>query len=229
MKDTGKQTRAKIIQVIEDLVNEKSLDKISVREICQKANIAVGTFYIYFSSKEEALLYVYHQLDEQFKNLKLDQTPLENIKLILTTYYNMVDIEPLRVYRTLYSCHLNHYDNYYFVPIEWTNNNKFIEQLLIMKENMYLGKKLGAAVFNNAGDAEKMKLFIKYGLDVNVRNEKGKPILFRAIETKNLESVKLLVEQGANLDDLYEGIDVLEYAQNYGSEETVSYIQGKLK
>ena len=114
MKDTGKQTRAKIIQVIEDLVNEKSLDKISVREICQKANIAVGTFYIYFSSKEEALLYVYHQLDEQFKNLKLDQTPLENIKLILTTYYNMVDIEPLRVYRTLYSCHLNHYDNYYF-------------------------------------------------------------------------------------------------------------------
>lgn len=80
MKDTGKQTRAKIIQVIEDLVNEKSLDKISVREICQKANIAVGTFYIYFSSKEEALLYVYHQLDEQFKNLKLDQTPLENIK-----------------------------------------------------------------------------------------------------------------------------------------------------
>lgn len=26
----------------------------------------------------------------------------------------MVDIEPLRVYRTLYSCHLNHYDNYYF-------------------------------------------------------------------------------------------------------------------
>lgn len=120
------------------------------------------------------------------------------------------------------------YDNYYFVPIEWTKNNKFIEQLLIMKENMYLGQTVGAAVFNNAGDAEKMKLFIKYGFDVNVRNEKGKPILFRAIETKNLESVKLLVEKGANLDDLYEGIDVLDYAQNYGSEEIASYIQSKL-
>lgn len=114
MKDIGKQTRAKIIQVIEELVNEKSLDKISIREICQKANIAVGTFYIYFASKEEAFLHVYHQLDEQFKSLKLDQTPLDNVALILTTYYNMVDIEPLRVYRTLYSYHLNHYDDYYF-------------------------------------------------------------------------------------------------------------------
>ena len=51
MKDIGKQTQTKIIQAIEDLVKEKSLDKVSIREICQKAQIAIGTFYIYFSSK----------------------------------------------------------------------------------------------------------------------------------------------------------------------------------
>lgn len=114
MKDIGKQTQTKIIQAIEDLVKEKSLDKVSIREICQKAQIAIGTFYIYFSSKEEALLYVYHQLDEQFHSLKLEQEPLDNIKLILDTYYNMVNLEPLPVYRTLYSCHLNYHDDYYF-------------------------------------------------------------------------------------------------------------------
>lgn len=114
MKDTGKQTRAKIIQTIEDLLAKKSLDQISIREICQKANIAVGTFYIYFSSKEAALLYVYHQLDEQFEELILDQQPADNIKTILITYYNMTKLEPLPVYRTLYCCHLSYYDDYYF-------------------------------------------------------------------------------------------------------------------
>lgn len=121
------------------------------------------------------------------------------------------------------------YDNYYFVPIEFTNDNKFIQQLLIMGENMYLGSTLGIAVFNNAGDAEKLKLFIKYGLDVNVRNQFGKPILFEAVEKQSLDSVKLLIENGANLDDLYKGANIMQYTEKLGTKDIAAYIKNELQ
>ena len=121
------------------------------------------------------------------------------------------------------------YDNYYFVPIEFARDNKYIEQLLIMGENMYLGSVPFTAVFNNAGDAEKLKLFIKYGLDVNVRNQFGKPVLFEAVEKQSLDSVKLLIENGANLDDLYKGANIMQYADKLGTKDIASYIKGELQ
>ena len=121
------------------------------------------------------------------------------------------------------------FDNYNRVPLEYTNNNKYIQQLLIMGENMYLGEKPAVVVFNNAGDTEKLKLFIKYGLDVNVRNQLGKPVLFEAVEKQSLDSVKLLIENGANLDDLYKGANILQYAEKLGTKDIAAYIKGELQ
>lgn len=121
------------------------------------------------------------------------------------------------------------YDNYGFVPLEFASDNKYIQQLLIMGENMYLGSMPFTTVFNNAGDTEKLKLFIKYGLDVNVRNQFGKPVLFEAVEKQSLDSVKLLVENGANLDDLYKGANILQYAEKLGTKEIAAYIKGELQ
>lgn len=121
------------------------------------------------------------------------------------------------------------YDNYGFVPLEFASDNKYIQQLLIMGENMYLGITPFTTVFNNAGDTEKLKLFIKYGLDVNVRNQFGKPVLFEAVEKQSLESVKLLVENGANLDDLYKGANIMQYAEKLGTKDIAAYIKGELQ
>lgn len=121
------------------------------------------------------------------------------------------------------------YDNYGFVPLEFASDNKYIQQLLIMGENMYLGSMPFTAVFNNAGDTEKLKLFIKYGLDVNVRNQFGKPVLFEAVEKQSLDSVKLLIENGANLDDLYKGANIMQYADKLGTKDIASYIKGELQ
>ena len=121
------------------------------------------------------------------------------------------------------------FDNYYRVPLEYTNNNKYIEQLLIMGENMYLGELPAAFIFKNAGDIEKLKLFIKYGLDVNVRNQTNKPLLFAAVENKCLDCVKLLIDYGANLDDLYTGANIVQYAKSFGTKETASYIKSQIK
>lgn len=121
------------------------------------------------------------------------------------------------------------FDNYYRVPLEYTNNNKYIEQLLIMGENMYLGELPAAFVFKNAGNIEKLKLFLKYGLDVNVRNQNNKPLLFAAVENKCLDCVKLLIDYGANLDDLYTGANIMQYAKSFGSQEIVTYIKSQIK
>ena len=120
------------------------------------------------------------------------------------------------------------YDNYGFVPLEFANNNKYIQQLLIMGENMYLGSIPFTTVFNNAGDIEKLKLFIKYGLDVNVRNQFGKPVLFEAVEKQSLDSVKLLIENGANLDDLYKGVNILQYGEKFGTKKITKYLKSKI-
>lgn len=122
------------------------------------------------------------------------------------------------------------FDNYYRVPIEYiNNNNKYIEQLLIMGENMYLGELPAAFIFKNAGDIEKLKLFIKYGLNVNVRDKNNKPLLFAAVENKCLDCVKLLIDYGANLDDLYAGANIMQYAKSFGTQETVTYIKSQIK
>ena len=120
------------------------------------------------------------------------------------------------------------FDNYNRVPLEYTNNNKYIQQLLIMGENMYLGEKPAVVVFNNAGDTEKLKLFIKYGLDVNVRNQLGKPVLFEAVEKQSLDSVKLLIENGANLDDLYKGVNIMQYGEKFGTKKITKYLKSKI-
>lgn len=121
------------------------------------------------------------------------------------------------------------YDNYYFVPIKFAKDNKMLEQLLIMQENMYLGDELGIAFLQYVGDTEKLQLFIKYGLNINFRDRYDKPLLFHAIDSKNLESVKLIVEKGANLDDLYKGANILQYSKNFGTNAITSYLGQKIK
>lgn len=52
MSQKGQETRMRIIESTLQLLGSKSLDQISVREICELSEIAKGTFYIYFEAKE---------------------------------------------------------------------------------------------------------------------------------------------------------------------------------
>ena len=79
----AENTKTNIIKALEQLSKDQNLDNIKIRDICTLANISVGTFYLYFKSKEEAILYIYQQCDEQFRNLKLTNDPLDNIYQIL--------------------------------------------------------------------------------------------------------------------------------------------------
>ena len=55
------RVRLAILSVVLQLMKERSLAEISVREICQLAQVAPATFFNYFPSKEDVLVY-YMQL-----------------------------------------------------------------------------------------------------------------------------------------------------------------------
>ena len=102
-----------------------------------------------------------------------------------------------------------------------------LDTLLNMGVNMYFGNN-ESSVFHFAGNPELLKIFLNHNLNVNVRSKSGKPLLFQAVESKSLESVKLLVENGANLDDLLHGASIISYSKIFGTEEISSYLQSKI-
>lgn len=104
---------------------------------------------------------------------------------------------------------------------------EILDTLLDIGVNMYIGDN-ESSVFHFAGNPELLKVFLKYNLNVNVRAVNDKPLLFEAVSTKSLESVKLLVENGANLDDLFRGTSILSFSSAYGSKEITKYLQSKI-
>ena len=69
-KEQAQMTKKKIFDVTMVMLRKKNYNKIIIREICQSAQISVGTFYLYFSSKDEILL-------ENFRNIDARLLPLE--------------------------------------------------------------------------------------------------------------------------------------------------------
>ena len=54
----GLETRTRILEATRDLVAAQGLEKTTIKAICEKAGILVGSFYNLFESKEEAILTV---------------------------------------------------------------------------------------------------------------------------------------------------------------------------
>ena len=94
--------REKILLAAQELFSEKGFHETTVEEIARQANVAKGTVYIYFDSKEQLFKEV---IKSGFKELKrkteekIESTskPLKKIKLIVETYFNYFDI-----YRSLF-------------------------------------------------------------------------------------------------------------------------------
>ncbi|MCR0326473.1 TetR/AcrR family transcriptional regulator [[Clostridium] innocuum] len=108
------QTRRKIVEAVHECMREADLSDITIRSVCQRAGVSIGTFYLYFSCKEAALLYGYRQADAQFEALKLTSEPWENIQRIMTCYLHMVTLDDMHTIRQIYICHIKYHDAYFF-------------------------------------------------------------------------------------------------------------------
>lgn len=108
------KTRRKIVEAIHASMKEADLSDITIRSVCQRAGVSIGTFYLYFSCKEAALLYGYRQADEQFLTLKLEEDAWHCIRSIMTCYLKMVTLDDMHTVRQIYICHIKYHDTYFF-------------------------------------------------------------------------------------------------------------------
>ena len=60
-------TRNQIIQCATVLFTQMSYEKVTISDICKKANISVGAFYHHFKSKESILNEAYRLFDEELQ------------------------------------------------------------------------------------------------------------------------------------------------------------------
>jgi AcrR family transcriptional regulator len=61
------KTKNKIHKVSMDLMEKKGYNNTTVEEISKKAGVSVGTFYLYYKSKEDILFETYKASDEYFE------------------------------------------------------------------------------------------------------------------------------------------------------------------
>ena len=68
-KEQAEETKKFIFQTALELLSEKEFDQITVRDIVKKANVSIGTFYHYYSTKLDVYYETYIIADEYFETI----------------------------------------------------------------------------------------------------------------------------------------------------------------
>lgn len=67
-KAQAQKTKKTIYKVAMQLMNKKGFNNTTIEEISKKAHVSVGTFYLYYKSKDDIFFELYHKADVYFKN-----------------------------------------------------------------------------------------------------------------------------------------------------------------
>ena len=82
-----KNTLHKIYCAVQELIKEKG-NNISIKDICQKAGIGVGTFYHYYDSKDAAIFDISNPIDLYFEKnvepLLKGKKPVEKLEIFFS-------------------------------------------------------------------------------------------------------------------------------------------------
>jgi TetR/AcrR family fatty acid metabolism transcriptional regulator len=130
------QTRNRIFTKATDLFNEMGFDHVTIRDICKGADIAIGTFYLYFKSKGDILYEVYQKADEIFAEKEIsergDLLTTAKILELIRTQFSMVSVFHIQSegIKHLYVYQLES-DNQYF----FSEDRKFHTQLFKVVES----------------------------------------------------------------------------------------------
>lgn len=109
-------SKEKIQSIVRDMSCEKTLDEIRIKDICDAAGMSVGNFYLYFPSKESALIYSYKTKDDDWATLGLEdiEDPLKRLCQIITTHLYSMIANSLCFDTQLYISQLKVYEEYFF-------------------------------------------------------------------------------------------------------------------
>lgn len=61
------EEKRRIFNIAVEMLKKKGYEKLSIRAICSEAGISIGSFYHYFSSKQELLSFYYDEAVENFR------------------------------------------------------------------------------------------------------------------------------------------------------------------
>src|SRR6056297_3484662 len=102
----AKNTRKKIYDIGVELLSRKDFDDISISEICEKADVSIGTFYYYFNSKRGILFEIYEKGDEYFRNKVKPElnssNSLTNLKKFLDSYIKYIKADGVEMVKHLF-------------------------------------------------------------------------------------------------------------------------------
>ncbi|TCK92708.1 TetR family transcriptional regulator [Natranaerovirga hydrolytica] len=83
--------RQKIIMAAVDVIQEKGFEKTSISEIAKRADVAKGTFYIYFESKNHLTISIAQMiLDDQLNRLK--RTPSQTLQSVEGLIHTLIEV-----------------------------------------------------------------------------------------------------------------------------------------
>lgn len=69
------------------LVEKEGFKNITVRKICEKAGVSIGSFYNYFNSKEDILNEIFKKADDFFLNVVANNLDGENAKEKIVKFF----------------------------------------------------------------------------------------------------------------------------------------------
>ena len=85
VKQKQSKRRIEILEAVIPLISQQSFEEISVAEICQSIGISIGSFYHYFTTKNDLLIGLLWIIDEDLVEntfpLLTNKNELENLKL----------------------------------------------------------------------------------------------------------------------------------------------------
>ncbi|WP_026890861.1 TetR/AcrR family transcriptional regulator [Lacrimispora aerotolerans] len=110
----AEKTKKAIIESITQMVSERPISQLTIREICSHTGISPGAFYHHFDSKEAAILFSYQTVDYKFEELARDGTPLQNIRSIIALHLGLISWDNINSVKSVYISHLVYYDEYFF-------------------------------------------------------------------------------------------------------------------
>ena len=86
-KDNPEENKEKIVAAAISLIEEHGADCITVRRVCEKADIATGTFYYHFQNKDDLMMHFVRGLS--FETVELT-TPIYDIAGRITELYMLL-------------------------------------------------------------------------------------------------------------------------------------------
>lgn len=100
-------TKNKIYQVAIKLMEEKGYTNIKIEDICNEAEVSIGSFYNYFKSKNDILIEVFKRIDDYFreelKNRLEENSVCENVVLFFSYYAKYSEILGVDTAKCLYT------------------------------------------------------------------------------------------------------------------------------